>query len=112
VKFNNVSKNTVKHIKKLYDEFIACGRLPENFSSERKGNRRRSDALDDDIVAALQKLVDQDPGKSMRSLARELGISKKAAINKMKEDTHYKSYTFRKGQFMNASTKERRLAKA
>ncbi len=36
-----------------------------------------ADALDDDIVAALQQLIEQDPGRSMGSLLRELGISKK-----------------------------------
>ncbi len=30
----------------------------------------------------------------------------------MKDDIHYKSYAFRNGQFMNAATHERRLAKA
>jgi hypothetical protein len=30
----------------------------------------------------------------------------------MKDDIQYKSYMFRRGQFMNAATKERRLAEA
>jgi hypothetical protein len=80
-----------------YDEFIAGGGLPEDFSSERKDHRRRSDALDDDTVDALQQLVEQDPWRSMRSLARVLGISEKTVRNKMKDETHSKSYAFRRG---------------
>jgi hypothetical protein len=94
VSFNNVSKSTVKRLKRCYDKFIAGGGLPEDFSSERKGHRRRSDALDDNTVATLQQLVDRDPGRSMRSLARELGISEKTVRNKMKDDIYYKSYAF------------------
>jgi hypothetical protein len=63
-------------------------------------------------VATLQQLVDMDPGRSMRSLARELGISEKTVRKKMKDDIHYRSYAFRKGQFLNEATKERRFAKA
>jgi hypothetical protein len=75
VAFNNASKSIVKRLKKRYDDFITGGGLPEDFSSERKDHRRRSDALDDDTVATLQQLVDRYPGRSMRSLAREFGIS-------------------------------------
>jgi hypothetical protein len=57
IEFNNVSKSTVKCLKKRYDKFITGRGLPENFSSERKDHRRRSNALDDDTVVALQQLV-------------------------------------------------------
>jgi DNA-binding Lrp family transcriptional regulator len=102
----------VHAVKKRYDAFIAAGGLPEDFSSARKSHKRRSEALDDDIVATLQNLVDEDPGRSMRSLARELGISEKTVRKKMTEDIRYKSYALRKGQFMSEGTKERRLEKA
>jgi hypothetical protein len=48
--------------------------LPEDFSSNRKIHKKRSDTLGVDIIARLQELVDQDPSRSMRSLARELDI--------------------------------------
>ncbi len=67
--------------------------------------------MDVSIVASLQDLY-QDPGRSMRALARELGISLASVRNKMAQDIRYKSYAFRRGQFMNEVTKERRLAKA
>jgi len=68
-----LSKSTAKHIKRRYDAFIAGGGLPEDFKTNRKDHKRRSDTLDNAIVADLQQLVDQDPGRSMRSMARELG---------------------------------------
>jgi hypothetical protein len=112
VKFLNLKRTTVWNIKCRYNIFIAAGGLPEDFSSERKTHSRRSDAMDVNIVASLQELVDQDRGRSMRLLARELGIGEASVRNKMAQDIRYKSYAFRRGQFMNEATKERRLAKA
>jgi hypothetical protein len=68
--------------------------------------------MDVNIIASLEELVDQDPRRSMRSLARELGISEASVRNKMAQDIRYKSYAFRRGQFMNEASKERGLAKA
>jgi AraC-like DNA-binding protein len=59
-----------------------------------------------------RNLVNQNPGRSMRSLARELGVSEKTVRNRMQQDIRYKSYAMRRGQFMNQVTKERRLEKA
>jgi predicted transcriptional regulator len=63
--------------------FIAAG----DFSSERKKHSRRSNTVDISIVASLQELINQDLGRFMRSLARELGISEASVRNKMAEDT-------------------------
>jgi hypothetical protein len=49
--------------------------LQEDFSSARKIHKKKSDSRGVNIVTRLQEL-DQDPSKSMRSLARELDISK------------------------------------
>ena len=107
-----MSNSTVKRVKRRYDAFIAGGGLPEYFKTNRKDHKRRSDTLDDTIVADLQQLVDQDPGRLMRSMARELGLSNSTVQKKMALEICYKSYALRRGQFMNAATKERRLAKA
>jgi hypothetical protein len=48
----------------------------------------------------------------MRSLARELNISKFVVRKKMAQDIRFKSYALRRGQFMSQATKERRLEKA
>jgi hypothetical protein len=71
VKFHNLSKSTVKRVKRRYNAFIAGGGLLEDFEMTRKDHKRQSDTLDDAIVADIQELVDQDPGRSMRLMARE-----------------------------------------
>ncbi len=81
VKFNNLSKSTVKHVKSHYDAFITGGDLTEDFKMNRKEHKRRSNTLDAAIIADIQQLVDQDPGRSMRSMARELGLTKCQVID-------------------------------
>jgi hypothetical protein len=84
--------------------------LPTDFVRERLCEG--SDTLDDTIMADLQQLVDQDPNRSTRSMARELGLSDLTVRKKMSQDIYHKSYTFKRGQFMNAATKKKRFAKA
>jgi hypothetical protein len=102
----------MKRVKRQYDAFIAGGGLLDGFEMTRKDHNRWSDTLDDAIIANIQELVDQDPGRSMRSMARELGLANSTVQKKMSLEIHYKSYALREGQFMNAATKERRLTKA
>jgi hypothetical protein len=112
VKFNNLKKSTVCDVKRGYDDFIAARGLLEDFSSDRKTHKKRSNFLGVDIVTRLQELVNQDTSRSMRSLARELNISEFIVRKKMAQDIRYKSYALRRGQFMSQATKERRLEKA
>ncbi len=111
VKFNNFGKSTVKRVKCCYDAFITGTGLPEDFETNRRVHKRRSDTLDDAIVADLQQLFNQNPVRSRWSMARELCLSNLTVQKKMLQYIHYKSYAFRRGQFMNAATKKRRLAK-
>ncbi len=61
VRFNNLKKSTVCDVKQWYDDFVAAGVLLEEYGSDRKVHRRRSDTLEASIIAKLQALVDQDP---------------------------------------------------
>jgi hypothetical protein len=74
VKFNNLSKSTLKRVKCNYDAFIAGGGLPEDLETTRKEHKKRSNTLDDAIIADIQQFIDQDPGRSMRLMAWELGF--------------------------------------
>ena len=65
-----------------------------------------------DIVDNIQALIDEDLGRSMRGIARELNVSEFLLRKIVKEDIRYKSYALRRGQFMNAATKERRAARS
>jgi hypothetical protein len=51
-------------VKQHFDGFIADRGLMEDFGSERMV--RRSTVLDDNMVAGLHYIVDQDPRRSMR----------------------------------------------
>ena len=64
------------------------------------------------MVKIIQDMVDADPGVSMRAIARDIGCSDWLVRTIVKEDLCYKSYSLRKGKFMNKATKDRRLAKA
>jgi len=111
--FNNIPLSTVYSVKARYDEDIAAGASPNEVSSQRKQHQRRSDAKDGDFVKQVQDMIDEDPGRSMRSIARELEVSDSTIRRIVEEDLRYKSYALiKRGQFMNAATKERRLEKA
>ena len=62
----------VKKHKKDYTDFINTGNSSEDYDITRKSHKGCSDAHDDNIVARVQELVDTDPSKSMRAMAREL----------------------------------------
>jgi hypothetical protein len=45
-------------------------------------------------------------------MARELGLANSTVQKKTALEIHYKSYALRRGQFMNAVTKQRRFTQA
>ncbi len=97
VKFHKLKKSTLRDVKRCYDAFIAAEGLPEDFSSDRKIHKKRSNSPGGDIVARLQELVDQGPSRSMRSLARELNISKFVVKKKMAAGYPLQVLCFEKG---------------
>jgi predicted transcriptional regulator len=110
--FNKLKRTTVRDVKHRYEAFIAGGGVPEEFNIARKVHKRRSDALDGSIVAALQRIVDENPSKSLRAIAKELGISeatvrRKIAIGEIRDSSH----AVRWDQNSSSAAKERRLEK-
>ena len=59
----------------------------------------------------MQELVETDPSKSIRVMARELEVSATLVCKIVKEDLRYKSYGLRKGQFMSEAKKLQWLEK-
>lgn len=112
IQFNNVKKTTVYKLKKDFDQFVAAGGRPEDFDVQRKVQDKRCDDLGPEFDPRLQEVIDEDPGRPMRSLATQFGVSKRTINRKVTEEIRYKSYAFRKGQFMNQATKNRRFKKA
>ena len=95
-----------------YEEEIASGVQPECISSARKTHKRRSDRKGEDFINEVQELIDDVPGRSMRSIARELDVCERTIRRVVEEDIHYKSYVLKKGQSLSDSTKKRRFEKA
>jgi len=110
--FNNLSISTVKEVSKLYHDFIEEGGQDEDFDVKRKSHRRRSDAHSPEITAQVQELINEDPGRSMRKIAADLGVSDFLIRKIVKEDIRYRSYCLRRGQFMSETTKKVRYEKA
>ena len=110
--FNNIAMGTVKQISKAYRTFIEQGGEDAEYDIKRKTPRRRSEAHGAEIVAQVQELINQDPGRSMRKIAADLGVSDFLIRKIVKEDIRYRSYALRKGQFMSEATKIVRYEKA
>ncbi|QQP52144.1 Transposable element tcb2 transposase [Caligus rogercresseyi] len=110
--FNNIPHGTVRNFRMTYNKFVEDGGKEEEFDVTNGKRKRRSDAHDDDIVDNIQQIIDKDPGRSMRGIARELSVSDFLVRKIVKQDIRYKSYSLRRGQFMSAATKERRAERA
>ena len=111
-KFNNIPHGTVRNFRMVWNKFLEDGGREEDYDVTRAKGKRRIDADGVDIVDNIQALIDEDPGRSMRGIARELTVSEFLVRKIVTEDIRYKSYALRRGQFMNAATKERRAARA
>ena len=61
--------------------------------SHRKRHCRRSDIIrTPEFVSSVQAAIDEDPGKSMRALVRELQVDDATIRRVVLEDLRYKSY--------------------
>ncbi len=109
-KFHNIKKSTVYDIKKKFEAHIAAGG-PAGETS-RKTHKRRRDSKGAELADILRDLVDKDPGRSMRSISKEIGVSECTVRKMMKKDLRYRSYAMRRGQFMSKATKARQLEKS
>ena len=111
--FNNLPRSLCYRVRSEFNEKLSAGEDAEDISVERRPHRRRSDSLrTSEFIEQVQNMVDEDPGRSMRSLARELQVDEKTVRNCVHEDIRYKSYALKRRQFMNEATKERRADKA
>ena len=81
--------------------------------AERKDHNRRSDTIRDrEFIMQVQEMVNNDPSKSMRAMARDLDVSEHCIRSCLMEDIRYKSYRMRKGQLLTDKMKENRLKKS
>jgi transposase len=95
--FASIKKSTVYEVKKKYNKFIASGGSPDTFEIARKIHKRRSDFMGTALAEDLRELVSKDPGRSMRSMAQEMNVSRTTVRKMVSEDLRYKSYAMRRG---------------
>lgn len=101
--FNNIPVHTAYNVKKVYDAD------PDVATPARKMHKVCKDRTSPDIIHRIQEVINEDPGKSMHSIARELQMSDITVRRIVAEEIRYRSYVLRRGQFM---TKERLFEKA
>ena len=107
--FLNISIRMVQNVRKELED----SGFDYEATAERKSHDRRSDAVrTPEFVEEVQELINNDPGKSMRAIAREKGIDEKVVRQVVHEDIRYFSYRMRKGQFLSKRMQEKRLKHA
>ena len=107
--FLGLPKDLVHRTKRSYD----ASENPEEFCPSRKKHARRSDAKrDEEFVASVAKKIDENPGKSMRSLAKEMGVHHKTISKVIRKDLGLKSYSLRTSHLLTDDIMERRAIKA
>jgi transposase len=110
LKFFPYRKSTVFDIAKAYYE--AEGQDEGSGSAQRQQHAPRSDRVrNQQFLEALQSLIEDDPGCSMRNLAKKLNVSDGTIRNAVYKDLRYKSYVLQVRQMLSEAMKEKRLAK-
>jgi hypothetical protein len=75
IQFHDIKKSTVNDIKKKWDTHIAAGGSSDDFEMRRKIHKRRSNSKGAVLAEDLWDIIDRDPGRSMRSIAKEISVS-------------------------------------
>jgi len=83
--------NTVKNI---INKFETSGRLEDNLEST---VGRRNSSRTPDIVEEAERIIEEDPTTSVRTLARDLSISKTSAHRVLREDLKKYPYKIQPG---------------
>ena len=95
--FNNIPYNTVKGFAREYHCFLEEGGDDGDFDIKRKQHRRRSDAYGTEIVAQIQAIINDDPGRSMRKIAVDLNIAE-TTVRKIVKEEGLRRFAQRDGQ--------------
>ena len=85
----------------------------ENFRPERKTHKKRSGTIrTPEFVADVVEIVKENPSKSIRKIAKEMGSSRRTIGRTVKEDLNFRSYELKRRQLLTQVQKERRKLKA
>lgn len=107
--FLKLPKTTVYRVKKQFDEAECASEV----TPDRKKHSRRSDRVrDEEFVSEVEEKIKEDPGKSMRAIAKELSVDHKTIVRTVHDDLGLKSYALRKAQLLTEKMKDNRKGKA
>ena len=107
--FLNVSRFFVNKVRRE----LECSNGDSSFVSERKKHSRRSDTVRScEFVEELEEIIDADPTKSMREIARKINVSESTIRRAVHDDLRYKSYVMRRDQFLFAKNRENRVIRS
>lgn len=107
--FLNVSRSFVHKVRLQLYEYDG------NVSpvAKRKKHSQRSDTIrTPEFIPNVQNIIDENPRRSMRSIAKELQVSEWTIRAVVHQNIRYKSYVMRRSQFMSSKTQENRLMRS
>ncbi|UYV82887.1 hypothetical protein LAZ67_22001238 [Cordylochernes scorpioides] len=83
----------------------------EGIATRKKHSRRSDRVRGEEFVKNVKEKID-DPGKSMRAIAKEMDVGSMTIVRTIHEDLGLKSYALRKGQLLTENMKNNRKGKA
>ena len=100
-----INLRTVQRIRKEFDESNGDyeGTAARKPHSDRSDKKRTPE-----FVAAIQAIIDKNPSQSIRSIARNMGVSEFLIRQVVHENIRYFSYKMRRDQFLSQAMKDKR----
>jgi len=93
-------------VKKKSNTSVAAEGAPKIFSVNRQVHKERRDSEGDEFNADMEWMVHDNPGRCIRSIARELKVSLLTVSEVVKKKMKTKSFVLTKVQFINAATQD------
>ena len=107
--FLDLPRSLVYRIKQAYDNFDGPEEEKEAFCVDRKIKEAHRSVRDSTFVANMKMMVEANPRKSIRAIAREMGVSNCTVRLAIHEDLRLKSYALRKAQLLTEAQAEKRF---
>ena len=100
-----IPMRTIQDIRKELERSGDPGMVVKRKAKPQEASRTVREA---DFVARVQAIIDDDPGKSMRAIARVLKVGDTTVRRCVSQDIRYKSYAMRTGQLLTEAAKQKK----
>lgn len=110
--FLNVPRSLVYRVKQAFDNFDGPEEEMEAFCVDRKTKDPHRPVRETAFVEDVKGIVEDNPRKSMRAIAREKGVSDSTVRRVVHDDLGLKSYALRRAQFLTEAHVEKRLVRS